>query len=140
MRRARPIVCDHRPMSRARILDLAGSCNFRDCGGYLAADGRRLRWGRLYRSGSLGRLTSEAVEILRGLDVRAVCDLRRNDERAHFPNPAFGDRVRIYQWDTASEASPIGSRRFVQSASTDDAHESMLDLYRRLPYVLQPRL
>jgi protein-tyrosine phosphatase len=127
-------------MSRTRILELAGGCNFRDCGGYRAADGRSLRWGRLYRSGTLSHLTTEAVESVRGLGVRAVCDLRRNDERAQHPSPMFGERVRTFEWDTSVESSPLRSARFARSETTTDAHQSMLDMYRRLPYVLQPRL
>ncbi|MFM7273439.1 MAG: tyrosine-protein phosphatase, partial [Gammaproteobacteria bacterium] len=40
------------PLTAAqRDLPLEGGTNFRDMGGYRAADGRRVRWGRLYRSG-----------------------------------------------------------------------------------------
>ncbi|WP_042371278.1 tyrosine-protein phosphatase [Streptacidiphilus neutrinimicus] len=55
--------------------------NFRDLGGYRAADGRPLRWGRLYRSDSLGKLTSEAdLSAFAALGVRTVIDLRHGFE------------------------------------------------------------
>ncbi|MFJ2780797.1 tyrosine-protein phosphatase [Kitasatospora sp. NPDC087315] len=51
--------------------------NFRDLGGYSASDGRSVRWGRLYRADSLGRLGSPAdLERFRALGVRTVIDLR----------------------------------------------------------------
>ncbi|SOB84830.1 tyrosine-protein phosphatase [Streptomyces sp. 1331.2] len=51
--------------------------NFRDLGGYPAADGRSVRWGLLYRSDSLGKLTSDAdLDKLRALGIRTVIDLR----------------------------------------------------------------
>ena len=34
-----------------------GAVNLRDLGGYRAADGRAVQWGRLLRSGSLAHLT-----------------------------------------------------------------------------------
>jgi protein-tyrosine phosphatase len=50
--------------------------NFRDMGGYRAADGRTVRWGRLYRSDSLGKLSDDDWERFRPLGVRTVIDLR----------------------------------------------------------------
>jgi len=52
--------------------------NFRDLGGYRARDGRVVRWGRLYRSDSLGKLTGQGADWERfaGLGVRTVIDLR----------------------------------------------------------------
>ncbi|MFJ7278699.1 tyrosine-protein phosphatase [Kitasatospora sp. NPDC098663] len=51
--------------------------NFRDLGGHPAADGRSVRRGLLYRSDSLGKLTSPAdLDQLQALGVRTVIDLR----------------------------------------------------------------
>jgi protein-tyrosine phosphatase len=54
--------------------------NFRDLGGYRAGDGRAVRWGRLYRSDSLGKLAGADAgadrERFAGLGVRTVIDLR----------------------------------------------------------------
>jgi protein tyrosine/serine phosphatase len=62
--------------------------NFRDLGGYLAAEGRTVRWGRLYRSDGLHQLTDNDLDTLRGLGLRTVIDLRTHVEVAehgHFP-------------------------------------------------------
>ncbi|MBV2153379.1 tyrosine-protein phosphatase [Kitasatospora sp. SUK 42] len=57
--------------------------NFRDLGGYRAADGRTVRWGLLHRSDSLGKLTSPAdLDRLQALGVRTVIDLRYDWEIA----------------------------------------------------------
>ncbi|MFC4907487.1 tyrosine-protein phosphatase [Actinomadura gamaensis] len=52
--------------------------NFRDLGGYRGLDGRTVRWGRLYRSDSLGKLRPGSADWERfaGLGVRTVIDLR----------------------------------------------------------------
>lgn len=63
-----------------RILPLEGAFNFRDIGGYPAADGRRVRWGRVYRSGNLAGLTDADVALLSALEVKLVCDLRSESE------------------------------------------------------------
>ncbi len=52
--------------------------NFRDLGGYRAADGRTVAWGRLYRADSLGKLQlhGEDWDRFLGLGIRTVIDLR----------------------------------------------------------------
>ena len=50
--------------------------NFRDLGGYRTRDGRPLRWGRLYRSDSLGKLRGSDRDRFQALGVRTVIDLR----------------------------------------------------------------
>ena len=42
-----------------RNVPLQGAINFRDLGGYATNDGRRVRWGRLFRSGHLSNLTKK---------------------------------------------------------------------------------
>lgn len=76
-----------------RRLPLRGAVNFRDLGGYETADGRRLRWGRVYRSDSLAELDDRDVASLQALGLRTVCDLRGEPERAHKPNRALGADV-----------------------------------------------
>jgi protein-tyrosine phosphatase len=65
-----------------RNVPLAGSVNFRDLGGYLTEDGRRVKWGRLFRSGHMANLTQGAREYFATLDIKAVCDFRISEERA----------------------------------------------------------
>jgi len=127
-------------MIPTRVLPLSGSCNFRDCGGYETTHGTRVRWGRLYRSGLMSGLAPQATAQFTALGVRAVCDLRRNAERALHPNPDFGDRVRRFEWDTLSESSPIRDRAFAGTDAADVAHAAMIEMYEQLPFKLQSRL
>ncbi|WP_327087532.1 tyrosine-protein phosphatase [Nonomuraea sp. NBC_01738] len=50
--------------------------NFRDLGGYRGDDGREVRWGRVYRADSLGKLAGADWERYRGLGIGTVIDLR----------------------------------------------------------------
>jgi protein-tyrosine phosphatase len=63
---------------------LAGARNFRAVKAYRTADGRRLRANTLYRSGELSRLSDADLEIIAGLNIRLVCDLRTGRERSEF--------------------------------------------------------
>jgi protein-tyrosine phosphatase len=62
---------------------MPGIPNFRDIGGHETADGRRVRTGRVFRSGQLDRID---VADLAGLGVRTVYDLRTDKERGVAPD------------------------------------------------------
>ena len=70
---------------------MEGPVNFRDLGGYRTTDGRRVRWGRVYRSDCLSSLTGGDLGSLRSLGVRTVCDLRRDEERDENPSRVAGE-------------------------------------------------
>src|SRR5262249_29552289 len=65
-----------------RFVLLDGGRNFRDVGGYQTADGHRVKWGVLYRSGSLGSLTPAGQAELAKLHVASEIDLRTTEERS----------------------------------------------------------
>ncbi|MBW2269788.1 MAG: tyrosine-protein phosphatase [Deltaproteobacteria bacterium] len=69
-----------------RHVVLEGAHNFRDLGGYPAADGRSVRWGRFYRSDALADLTAADLERVAGLGLKLVCDFRGPDEKADAPD------------------------------------------------------
>ena len=63
-----------------RRLDLEGPVNFRDLGGYEAADGRTVRRRHLFRSDALFRLTEADAAQVRSLGVTTLIDFRTPDE------------------------------------------------------------
>lgn len=66
-------------------MPLDGALNFRDLGGYATRDGRIVRWGRVFRSDALHALTTADLEVVAGLGLRAVFDLRWPHEREEQP-------------------------------------------------------
>jgi len=61
-----------------RRVSLEGSVNFRDLGGYETGDGARVKWGRVFRSDSLARLTVEDQSILKQMGIKlSVIFVRR---------------------------------------------------------------
>jgi protein-tyrosine phosphatase len=63
-----------------RRLDLEGPVNFRDLGGYDAAEGRTVRRRHLFRSDALFRLTEADAARVRALGVTTLIDFRTPDE------------------------------------------------------------
>jgi protein-tyrosine phosphatase len=56
--------------------ELAGVRNFRDVGGLPTVDGRRVRFGVLYRSGHLAHATQEDTAYLSSLGLHTIFDFR----------------------------------------------------------------
>ena len=122
-----------------RLLPLEGGRNFRDLGGYPTQDGRRLRWGKLYRSGSMAALTEAAYAQLADLGVRFVCDLRTTSERA--ASPVEWRRVpNLSYWARDYDMSFGDLRGLLASgmATEADARAAMVAGYRKLPFEQAP--
>jgi protein-tyrosine phosphatase len=73
-------VTDPQQPGAARSLGLLAASNARDLGGYPAADGRTVRPGVALRADALSRLKDQDLDVLTGLGVRAVVDLRGLNE------------------------------------------------------------
>jgi protein-tyrosine phosphatase len=73
-----------------RVVPLEQGSNFRDIGGYQAADGRHVRWGLIYRSGATPMITDGDVARIRALGLRNMVDLRSDEERVLAPSKIDG--------------------------------------------------
>jgi protein-tyrosine phosphatase len=121
--------------SNRRLIHLDGGLNFRDLGGYLVADGRRIRWGTVFRSGTTHRLTTIDHRRLAQLDIKTVIDLRSNRERSDFPH-ALADvpTVKYYARNHERVTGNLTRMLKQQDISPEGMRTAMLDLYRDLPY------
>ncbi len=63
-----------------RLVPFETCFNFRDIGGYETVDGRRVRWGSVFRSDTLHRLTTADLELASEIGIRTVIDLRSRGE------------------------------------------------------------
>jgi protein-tyrosine phosphatase len=117
-----------------RLLPLAGGRNFRDLGGYRAADGRQVRWGHIYRSGVMSGLTAADMAYLRSLGVAVICDLRSVRERTSQPNPflkAGGPQVVAFDYELASSLDALTQAK-TREAAIDAFAAAYVDFSDRL--------
>ena len=65
----------------ARHIRLEGPVNFRDLGGYPVADGRTVRWRKIFRSDGLDTLTpTDLAHVVEELGLASIIDLRTGEE------------------------------------------------------------
>ena len=69
--------------------------NFRDLGVYRTEDGRRLRPGLVFRSGSLSGMADSELQQFATFGITRVFDLRSSVERVRSPS---GTRSPRLQW------------------------------------------
>ncbi|WP_200209825.1 tyrosine-protein phosphatase [Micromonospora coerulea] len=90
-----------------RDWELVGAPNARDLGGMPAADGRRVRAGRLIRTAALGRLTDEDLPVLGKLGPACVVDLRDRAEQEVAPPDRLVGEPRVVHLPVYDPVHPV---------------------------------
>ncbi len=75
-----------RLMTAERLICLDGTVNFRDVGGYKTIDGREVKWGKVFRSDGLSRLTEKDHQVLTKMGIQRVFDFRTPSEIKESPD------------------------------------------------------
>lgn len=114
-----------------RALPLVQGSNFRDLGGYPAADGRHVRWGRIYRSGATPLLTEADVAQVQALGLKDLVDLRSSEERALAPTRIEGVRYSAVGYSMSRISAQVGA-----PGDMTRLH----NVYREFPTLLAPQL
>ncbi len=69
-----------------RLLNLKGTVNFRDVGGFVTEDGKEVKWGKIFRSGHLYKLGKGEHSVFKSLDIEAIIDFRGAQMLKRFPD------------------------------------------------------
>jgi protein-tyrosine phosphatase len=112
-----------------RVVPLEQASNFRDIGGYPAADGKLVRWGLIYRSGATPLLTEADRKSVGTLGLVNMIDLRSNEERQIAPSRIDGVRY-----------NAVGYSMIAMMRAKTPAADQMTALYRGMPEFLAPQL
>jgi protein-tyrosine phosphatase len=119
-----------------RLLPLEGGRNFRDLGGWRAADGRQVRWGRIYRSGVMSGLTAADMSYLSDLGLEVVCDLRSRQERTSQPNPFLkADAPEV----VGTDYDMMSMSGFMRATTRAEAIAAFADAYVQFTEALTPQ-
>ncbi|WP_250459094.1 tyrosine-protein phosphatase [Microbulbifer litoralis] len=86
-------------IEHVRVLPLEGGRNFRDLGGYETANGKHVKWGKLYRSGVLTNLTDSDYDYLENRGIKTIVDFRTTEERRKEPTEWQAGEVEELAWD-----------------------------------------
>ncbi|MDD7389142.1 MAG: tyrosine-protein phosphatase [Lachnospiraceae bacterium] len=135
----------HTPAVPGTPLPFEGTDNFRELGGYRAADGRAVRYGQFYRSGALNPLKSVSDRsLLESLKLKTILDLRSSGESRYEPDPELPGihQLRIsalyYPDGTELDFSPDGIEKLdaamEEMKKNMGADKAFAQLYTHMPF------
>jgi len=80
-----------------RAVPVKGAVNFRDLGGYNTKQGTKVKWGKVFRSGEISKLTDQDLVVLQQKQIDHVVDFRSDDEVAKAKDrlPADADYIQL---------------------------------------------
>ncbi|MGN0824578.1 MAG: tyrosine-protein phosphatase [Candidatus Coproplasma sp.] len=112
-----------------QLMDVEGIENARQLGGYLAADGRRVKDGLLLRTGGISNISDETANALsKDFNVKYVVDLRMEFERKNSPDKAIegAENIGISVYDTdMSDPEVVELMKKLQAAAGDDIQQGI---------------
>jgi protein-tyrosine phosphatase len=123
---------------------LDGAPNFRDFGGWQAANGAHVRKAHLFRSDALARLTDADLVTIASLNIGLLYDLRGADERERHPNRwPNANPVDIRTGFDANGMAAVHVfhwRERISDLAFDEraAHAWMLQAYTNMPALFAP--
>lgn len=107
-----------------RYVDLEGTYNFRDIGGYKTASGKTVKYGKIYRSDALSNLTKEDIEKFKELNINTIIDYRSEKEIVENPN-VFIEGVKTFNLDPKADVAALASSEFEEGTNLDDMSNNL---------------
>jgi protein-tyrosine phosphatase len=114
-----------------RRLAFEGPTNFRDLGGYHVDGGGHTAWGKVFRADALYNLTAGDLVTFEHLGMKAVYDLRGDDERTAEPNPMESVHLPFISRAVA-DAMPMAADNAAGMASHEDGERLLATMYSGL--------
>ncbi len=118
-----------------RLLNINNGHNFRDLGGYQAADGRTIKWRQLLRTGSLATLTDDdlttlsQIPVTQDIDLRGQAEVRQMPDRV--PETATYYHLPVFDEDE-TDASHSNEEIAKRMQEEGNGYRHMLTVYSRM--------
>jgi protein-tyrosine phosphatase len=105
----------------SRHIDLEGQPNFRDIGGYKTTDGKTVKWGEIYRTGILSKLTDSDLKRIDSLQLKTVVNFLTDFEIENKGKDRLPDNVSQQPIPIENDPQIIQSLRdLVEARKTGD--------------------
>lgn len=108
-----------------RVIDVEGTLNFRDLGGYIGKDGRTVKWRKIFRSAQLHSLSDHGAATVCDLGIKTVIDLRFGEEADLYPTiqTAFPS-AKFFTWQSELNNSSLED---IEPKKADEMRHSWRD-------------
>lgn len=107
-------------------LTIQGDRNFRDLGGIIGENGKKIAQNKLFRSGRLARITDADIDTIQNIGIKRIIDLRTKMERQETPDKEIEGvnnlHIPLLEGDIGAYMRRIMSKEL-------DAKEFMIEFY-----------
>jgi len=112
----------------SKRINIQGDRNFRDLGGIIGENGRKISHNKLFRSGRLAGITDADINTIQDFGIKHIIDLRTTMQRKQSPDKEIEGVSNIHMPLLEGD---VGSRAFMSRIMNKElnAKEFMLELY-----------
>lgn len=113
-----------------RHLPMTGGYNFRDLGGFKTTDGKYVKWGKVFRSDDLNKLTDADLKYLNSIPLISIIDFRSPSEIKLSPDKMPQSTRNNYAFSiTPGNLSSIDD---IKNMTTDQINNTMKSINQML--------
>ena len=117
-----------------RLLDMQGTVNFRDVGGFRVNETHQVAWGKIFRSGHLNKLNKKEHDYFSSLNIENIIDFRGKTMVKRFrdrvPNPKSINWIGLPIESKGLEMRKLGQRILNDDLEFFDAAKILTKSYR----------
>ena len=108
--------------------------NFRDLGGYISEDGRRVKYGIFYRGSSLDFYNDDELAEIKKLNLKTIMDIRSPFETNKYPDPEIDGVNHIEESGTENDIdwSPEGMSKVGKEG--EDQVNQIIEHYKEIAF------
>lgn len=120
--------------SSQRLILLQNAVNFRDLGGYITKEGKQVKWGKIFRSADISKLSPMDLDVLIQLNLTLICDLRGEKEVEVAPDKIPNGVERIFLPAGSENISAIMGKNigYLKNEKTTDS--MILSIYTNISF------
>ena len=117
-----------------RLLDMQGTVNFRDIGGFRVNETHQVAWGKIFRSGHLSKLNKKEYDYFSSLNIENIIDFRGKSMVKRFrdkiPNPKSVNWIGLPIESKGLEMRKLGKKILNDDLNDFDAEKILTKSYR----------
>lgn len=119
-----------------RIIQLRGSRNVRELGGYATKSGKKIAWHKLIRSAKLSNLNQHDIEVVQKYGIKTIIDFRsegevNQDPDCQIPNTQYFFNPILNRDETENSKDP-DELQTEMTTNPITAVERMKEIYRKM--------
>ena len=119
--------------SAKRHVILNGAANFRDLGGYKTKSGKTVKWGKVYRSADISKLSEADLAVLTARKITYDVDLRGREEAQEAPDK-LNPGVDYVLCPAGSDSINIKMRKIMMAPNVN-GDSVMINFYSNTTYL-----